>query len=90
MARHVYRPGAKHGGVDVRASGMMVIKKKVQKDLGEGILGLSQVRAMRNIVTDPRLLKINACMASKLAGKKPGTLEAAQSAFKEARAACKY
>ena len=90
MSRHVYRSGAKHGGVDVRASGMMVVRKKVQKDLGEGILGLSQVRAMRNIVTDPRLLKINSCMASHLAGKSPGTLEKAQEAFKAARSACKY
>jgi len=61
MARHI--PGATKGGVDVRASGMMVVRKKIHTD--------------------------NACMASHLSGKKPGTLGKAQSAFKAARSACK-
>ncbi len=87
MSRHI--PGATSGGVDVRASGMMVVRKKIKKDLDGGTLGTSQIRSQANIVKDPRLLKINACMASKLAGKKPGTLGKAQNAFKVARSACK-
>ena len=87
MARHI--PGATGGGVDVRASGMMVVRKKIKKDLDGGNLGTSQIRSMTNIVKDPRLLKIMSCMASKLAGKKPGTLGKVQAAFKTARAACK-
>lgn len=88
MARHI--PGKDKGGVDVRASGMMVIRKKIHKDLDGGILGTSQVRSANNIMKDPRLIKITSCMASKLAGTKPGTLGKAQEAFKTARAACKY
>lgn len=87
MARHI--PGATKGGVDVRASGMMVVRKKIHTDLDGGVLGTSQIRSQANIVKDPRLLKINACMASHLSGKKPGTLGKAQSAFKAARSACK-
>ena len=88
MSRHI--PGAERGGVDVRASGMMVVRKKVHKDLGGGILGLSQIRAMKNIVKDPRLLKIIGCMASLLSGKSYKDLGEAQEAFKKARASCKY
>ena len=87
MARHI--PGAVKGGVDVRASGMMVVRKKIHTNLDGGILGTSQIRSQSNIVKDPRLLKINACMASHLSGKKPGTLGKAQFAFKAARSACK-
>lgn len=88
MARHI--PGATKGGVDVRASGMMVVRKKIHADLGGGILGTSQIRSMKNIVKDPRLLKINACMASKLAGKSYKDLGEAQSGFGSARSACKF
>lgn len=75
--------------IDVPASGMMVVKKKVKKDLDGGSLGLRQVRKLTNTVTSPRLLKILSCMAGQLAGKKPGTLGKAQAAFKAARASCK-
>ena len=88
MSRHI--PGATAGGVDVRASGMMVVRKKIKKDLDGGVLGTSQIRAMTNIMKDPRLIKITSCMASLLAGKKPGTLGKAQEAFKVARSSCKY
>lgn len=88
MARHI--PGATKGGVDVRASGMMVVRKKIHKDLDGGVLGTSQIRSSQNIMKDPRLIKITSCMASHLAGKKPGTLGKAQDAFKTARSACKY
>lgn len=71
--------------VDVIASGMMVITKKVRKDLGGGHLGLRQVRRTMNVVTDARLLRINGCMASELAGKSFGTLGKVQEAFKAAR-----
>mgnify|MGYP001115487651 CR=1 FL=1 len=88
MSRHI--PGKEKGGVDVRASGMMVVRKKIHKDLDGGILGTSQVRSANNIMKDPRLIKITSCMASQLSGKKPGTLGKAQDAFKAARSACKY
>ena len=88
MARHI--PGPDRGGVDVISSGMMVVRKKVHKDLDGGHLGLTQIRRTKNIVRNPRLLKIISCMASELAGKKPGTLGKAQQAFKEARAKCKF
>lgn len=88
MARH--QAGPTRGGVDVVASGMMVIKKKIHKDLDGGHLGLTQIRKTKNIVRDPRLLKIISCMASELAGKKPGTLGKAQEAFKAARGKCKF
>jgi len=87
MARHI--PGVGKGGVDVRASGMMVVRKKIHTNLDGGILGTSQIRSQQNIVKDPRLLKINACMASGLAGTKPGTLGKAQAAFKAMRSKCK-
>jgi len=88
MSRHI--PGAERGGVDVRASGMMVVRKKIHKDLDGGVLGTSQVRSAQNIMKSPRLIKITSCMASLLAGKKPGTLGKAQDAFKSARSSCKY
>ena len=71
--------------VDVIASGMMVVTKKVRKDLGGGHLGLRQVRRVMNIVTDARLLRINGCMASELAGKSFKNLGEVQNAFKTAR-----
>lgn len=76
MARH---------SVDVIASGMMVVTKKVHKDLDGGHLGLRQIRRVMNIVTDARLLRINGCMASELAGKKFKSLGDIQNAFKAAR-----
>jgi hypothetical protein len=76
MARH---------SVDVIASGMMVVTKKVRKDLGGGHLGTRQVRRTRNIVTDARLSRINSCMASEMAGKSFPTLGAVQDAFAKAR-----
>ena len=88
MSRHI--PGVERGGVDVRASGMMVVRKKIHKDLDGGVLGTSQVRSAKNIMKSPRLIKITSCMASKLAGKTPGTLGKAQDAFKAARGACKF
>lgn len=88
MSRHI--PGAERGGVDVRASGMMVVRKKIHKDLDGGVLGTSQIRSAQNILKSPRLIKITSCMASHLAGKTPGTLGKAQEAFKSARASCKY
>lgn len=75
--------------VDVIASGMMVVKKKIRKDLGGGKLGLRQVRRVNNVVTDPHLLSINACMASELAGKSYPSLGAVQNAFASARGRCK-
>jgi hypothetical protein len=71
--------------IDIMSSGMMVVKKKIKKDLGGGKLGLRQVRRTFNIVKNPRLLKINQCMASELAGKTFPTLGAVQSAFAKAR-----
>jgi hypothetical protein len=76
--------------VDPIESGMMVVKKTVKKDLDGGHLGLRQVRRAKNIVRNPRLLKIIGCMAGELAGKKPGTLGKAQAAFKAARSKCKF
>jgi hypothetical protein len=76
--------------VDVRASGMMVVRKHAHKDLGGGHLGLVQVRTTKNVVKDPRLQKILSCMAGELSGKKPGTLGGIQKAFKEARSKCKF
>ena len=55
--------------VDVIASGMEVITKKIHKDLGGGHLGLRQIRRVHNIVTDATLQNINGCMASELAGR---------------------
>lgn len=81
MARH---------SVDVRASGMMVVTKKVKKDLGGGKLGLRQVRVLKNTVKDPALLSIMSCMASQLGGKKYDTLGDVQAKFKEARAKCVF
>jgi len=75
---------ARHS-VDVIASGMMVVTKKVKKDLGGGHLGLRQVRRVMNIVKDARLMRINGCMASELAGKKFKNLGEVQTAFKAAR-----
>jgi len=75
--------------IDVRASGMMVVVKKIKKDLGGGHLGTRQIRSTRNIVVNPRLQRINACMASALAGKKHANLGAVQTAFKSARSGCK-
>ena len=80
MARH---------SVDVIASGMMVVRKKVKKDLGGGHLGLRQVRRVFNMVVSPRLLAINGCMASELAGKKYKSLGDVQTAFKSARGKCR-
>ena len=88
MSRHI--PGATKGGVDVRASGMMVVRKKIHVDLKGGVLGTSQIRSQQNIVKDPRLMKINSCMASELAGTSPGNLGDAQKAFASARSKCKY
>lgn len=76
MARH---------SVDVMASGMEVVKKKIHKNLGGGTLGLRQVRRVHNVVIDARLQKINSCMASQLAGKKFLNLGEIQKAFKDAR-----
>jgi hypothetical protein len=75
--------------VDVKASGMMVVRKHVRKDLAGGRLGLVQVRSTKNIVKDPKLQRILSCMASELAGKKPGKLGPIQEAFKAAREKCK-
>lgn len=75
--------------IDVRASGMMVVLKHIHKDLDGGHLGTRQTRSTKNIVVDPRLRAINDCMASELAGKKPGTLGKVQEAFKVARGKCK-
>lgn len=80
MARH---------SVDVGSSGMMVILKKVKKDLGGGKLGLRQIRKMKNTVTNPRLLSIMSCMASALSGKSYKNLGEVQSAFKTARSGCR-
>jgi len=71
--------------VDVIASGMMVVTKKVKKDLGGGNLGLRQVRRVHNVVVDARLQRINGCMASQLAGKSFANLGAVQKAFASAR-----
>lgn len=68
---------------------MMVIRKKVQKDLGGGTLGLQQIRSTNNIVRSPKLLRIMSCMASALAGRKHSTLGDVQTAFKSARGGCK-
>ena len=75
--------------VDPIASGMMVVRKTVKKDLGGGSLGLTQIRRVRNVVVSPRLRRINSCMAGKLGGKTFGNLGAVQKAFKEARGACR-
>lgn len=64
---------------------IMPIKKSIHKDLGGGKLGLVQYRKMYNIVKNPRLQAINACIASHLAGKKFGSLGSVQKAFAEAR-----
>ena len=64
---------------------IMEIKKSIHKDLGGGHLGLIQRRKMKNVVRDPRLLSILACMASELSGKTYTNLGAVQKAFKEAR-----
>lgn len=74
--------------VDVRASGMMVVTKKIHKDLDGGHLGTRQTRSTHNIVTSPTLSMQLACMASELSGKHPGTLGKVQSAFKSARGKC--
>ena len=93
MSRHrsgwVDKEGKKHGGVtDIMPGGGLVIEKKAQKDLGGGTLGRTQLRKPKNIVKSPRLSKRLGCIAGKLAGKKPGTLGAAQDAFREAQAGC--
>ena len=75
--------------IDVVGSGMMIVTKKVHKDLDGGSLGLRQIRRTHNVVTDEHLLKILGCMAGQLAGKKPGTLGKVQQAFKQARGVCK-
>lgn len=64
---------------------MRVGPKEIKKDLGGGKLGLWQVRSQKNVVKDPRLLSILACMAGELAGKTYGSLGAVQEAFKKAR-----
>jgi hypothetical protein len=71
--------------VDVIASGMEVVTKKIHKDLGGGHLGLRQIRRVHNIVRDPTLQNINACMASELAGKTFKDLGEIQDAFAKAR-----
>ena len=71
--------------VDVIGSGMMVVTKKVHKDLGGGKLGLRQVRRTHNVVTNATLGSINSCMAGQLAGKKFKDLGEIQQAFKTAR-----
>lgn len=71
--------------IDVIASGMMVVTKKVRRDLGGGHLGLRQIRRVMNIVRDPRLQRINSCMASELAGKSYKNLGEVQDAFSKAR-----
>ena len=71
--------------VDVIASGMEVITKKIHKDLGGGHLGLRQIRRVHNVVTDATLQNINGCMASELAGKKFKNLGEIQNAFATAR-----
>ena len=84
MARHL--PTKDRGGViDILPHGGLVIQKKVHKDLGGGKLGLTQLRKPKNIVSNPRLLKILECMASNLAGTKPGTLGKAQEQFRDVR-----
>lgn len=75
--------------IDVIGSGMMIVKKKIRKDLKGGKLGLRQIRRVFNIVTDEKLLCINATIASQMAGKKFGDLGAVQTAFKSARAKAK-
>jgi hypothetical protein len=90
MARHL--PTADRGGViDILPHGGLYIQKKVHANLDGGHLGLTQLRKPKNIVSNPRLLKILSCMASELSGKAPGTLGKAQSAFKTARQTkCKF
>jgi len=84
MARHLST--AERGGViDILPSGGLVIKKKIHKDLKGGKLGLQQIRKPKNIVKNPRLLDIISCMASKLAGQKPGNLGDIQKLFRETR-----
>jgi hypothetical protein len=84
MARHL--PSADRGGViDILPHGGLVIKKKVHKNLDGGKLGLTQIRKPKNIVSNPRLLKILECMASNLAGTTPGTLGKAQENFAKVR-----
>jgi hypothetical protein len=43
------------------------------------------IRKTTNIVRDPRLVKINNCMAAQLGGKKFSNLKAVQEAFRAAR-----
>lgn len=80
MARH---------SVDVIGSGMMIVKKKIHKDLKGGKLGLRQIRRVFNIVTSEKLMCINATIASEMSGKKFGDLGAVQTAFKSARSKAK-
>lgn len=75
--------------IDVRASGMMVVVKKIHKDLGGGHLGTRQIRSTKNILKSSRLIGITSCMASELGGKKHKDLGSVQAAFKSARAKCK-
>jgi hypothetical protein len=89
MARHLASK-QKGGVIDILPSGGMVIRRKAHKDLDGGHLGFQQIRKPKNIVSDPRLLKIIGCMASELSGKKPGTLGKAQASFKTARSKCKF
>jgi hypothetical protein len=69
---------------------MMVVTKKIHKDLGGGHLGLRQTRTTKNVMKDPRLIKITSCMASELAAKKYKNLGEVQAAFKSARSKCKF
>lgn len=73
----------------VEVTPMMVVKKKVKKDLGGGRLGTRQVRKVTNTVRSQRLAQHQACVASKMAGKSFSNLGAVQDAFREATKACK-
>jgi hypothetical protein len=73
----------------VTVTPLIEVHKKVRKDLDGGHLGTRQIRKTTNTVTSPKLLKINACMASELGGKKYGSLGKIQAAFKTARGKCK-
>lgn len=75
---------ARHS-IDIIGSGMMIVKKKIHKDLKGGKLGLRQVRRVFNIVSNPKLMCINATIASEMSGKHFGDLGAVQTAFKDAR-----
>ena len=93
MSRHqegwTDKEGRKHGGViDIFPGGGLIIKKKPQKDLAGGSLGLTQIRKPKNVVKSPKLSKRLACIAGGMAGKKPGTLGAAQKMFTEVQAGC--